>query len=170
MVDTEALQDGDEGRHVVTAVGIVRVDAGDGGKLALPVLDRKQRGHHRLAFVVGRAEEIARIRDRLVDAVLGGAVPVKREGARLLDHRPERQPDAGRDDALHAVDLLLLHELAEALDRVLGRGFVLDHQLNLATADAALRVVTFDRPLRGADAVETGRRCDAGARRENADP
>jgi hypothetical protein len=31
--------------------------------------------------------------------------------------------------------------------RVLGRGFILDHQLDLAVADAALRIVALDRPL-----------------------
>jgi hypothetical protein len=40
--------------------------------------------------------------------------------ARLLDHRAERETDAGRDDAHGAIDLLLLHQLAEAFDRVLG--------------------------------------------------
>ena len=122
VVDVEALEERDERRHVVAAVRIVRIDAGDGDELALPVLDRQQRGHDRLALVVGRAEQILRIGDLLVDAVLRRAVPVDRQRARLLDHGAEREPDAGRDDALDAVDLLLLHQLAEALDRVLGRG------------------------------------------------
>ena len=66
---------------------------------------------------------------------------------------PSARPDAGRDDALHAVDLVLLHQLAEALDRVLGRGLFLDHQLDLAAGDAAGGVEALDRPLRGADAA-----------------
>src|SRR6516162_9037940 len=41
MVDVEELEDGDEGSHVVTDIGIVRIDAGDGDELALPVLDRE---------------------------------------------------------------------------------------------------------------------------------
>ena len=71
---------------------------------------------------------------------------------------------------VHAIDLVLLHQLAEALDGVLGRGFLLDHQFDLAAGDAALGVVALDRPLRGADAVLAGRRGDAGARRKDADP
>src|SRR6516225_10591226 len=106
MVDSKALEDGDERRHVVAAIGIVRVDTSDVDELAFPVLDREQRGHYCLAFIIGRTEEIARIRDRLVYTVLGSAIPVKREGARLLDHWSECQPDAGRNDALYAVDLL----------------------------------------------------------------
>ena len=137
--------------------------------LPFQCLMAQQRGHDRLALVVGAAEQVARIGDLLVDAVLRGAVPVDRERARLLHHRAERQPDAGRDDALHAVDLLLLHQLAEALDRVLGRGLLLDHELDLAAGDAALGVEALDRPLRGADAVLARRRGDAGARREDAD-
>src|SRR5262249_57518098 len=100
-------------------------------ELALPVLDRKQRGHDRLAFVVGAAEEVARVGNLLVDAVLGSAVPVDREGSGFLHHRSEREARAGRDDALHAVHLLLLDELAKALDRVFGRRFLLHHKLVL---------------------------------------
>src|SRR5207244_338786 len=105
----------------------------------------------------------------LVDPVLRGAVPIDRQRARLLHDRSKRQSDAGRDDALHAVDLLLLHQLAEALDRVLGRGLLLDHELDLASGDAALDIEALDRPLRGADAVLARRRGDAGARRQDAD-
>ena len=169
VLDIEPLEHRDERRHVVAAVGIVRIDAGNGDELAFPVLDGEQRGHDRLALVVGRAEQIARIGDLFVDAILRGAVPIDRERARFFDHRSERKADAGRNDALHAVDFFLLHELAEALDRVLRRGFFLNHQLDLAAADAAFGVVALDRPLRGADAVEARRRGDAGARREDAD-
>ena len=153
MLDVETFEHGDERRHVVAAVGIVRVDARDLGELAFPMLDREQRGHHGLAFVVGRTEEIFRIRNCLVDAILRGPVPINGECACFLDHRPERKTHAGRNDALHAVDLLLLHELAEPLDRVLGRRLVLDDQFDLAAADSVLGVVLFNRPLRGADAV-----------------
>ena len=128
------------------------------GELAFPVLDREQRGHHGLAFVVGRTEEILRIGDFLVDAVLRSAVPIDGKCACFLDHRPERKADAGRNDALHAVDFFLLHELAEALDRVLGRGLVLDHQFDLAAADAALARYIFRPPI-----AWRGCRCRPGA-------
>jgi hypothetical protein len=106
-----------------------------------------------LAFVVGAAEEIARIGDLLVHTVLGGAVPVDGERARLLHHRTKRKSYPGGDDALHAVDLLLLHELAETLDGVLGRGLLFNDKLNLASCDAATRVKPVGCPLGGTDAV-----------------
>ncbi len=169
VLDVEPLEHRDEGRHVVAAIGIVGIDSGDGDELAFPVFDGEQRGHDRLALVVSRAEQIAWIGDFFVHAVLRRAVPIDRERARFLHHRTECEADARRDDALHAVDLFLLHQLAEALDGVLRRGLVLDHQLDLAPADATLRIVAFDRPLRGANSIEAWRRGDAGARRENAD-
>ncbi len=169
VVDVEAFEQRHERRHVVAAVRIVRVDAGDGDELALPVLDRKQRGHDRLALVVGRAKQEMRVGDLLVDPVLGGAVPIDGERARLLDHRAEREADAGGDDAHGAVDLLLLHQLAEALDRILGRGLFLDYQLDLAAGDAAVAVEAFGRPLGGTDAVFARTTGDAGAGRQDAD-
>src|SRR5262249_18032787 len=159
----EAVEDRDERRHVVAAVGIVRIDPGHGGELALPVLDREQRGHHRLALVVGAAEEVTRVGDLLVDAVLGRAIPINRQRAGFLHLRPERQPDAGRDDALYAVHLLLLHELAEAFDRILGRAFLLDDELDFTAGDAAGGVEPFSRPLGRANAVLPRGRCDTGA-------
>src|SRR6185436_1144939 len=101
--------------------------------------------------------------------VLCRAVPEDGQRARLLHHRTESECDARRDDALHAVDLVLLHELLEALDGVLGRGLLLDHKLDLAPRDAALRIETLNRPLRGAQAADAGARGNAGARCENAD-
>ena len=83
---------------------------------------------------------------------------------------PERQPNAGRDDALHAIDLLLLHQLLEALDGVLGVGLLVDDELDLAAGDAAGGVEALDRPLGGAQAAHAGARSNAGARRQDADP
>jgi hypothetical protein len=127
------------------------------------------RGHHRLALVVGAAEEVMRVGDLLVDPVLGRAVPIDRQRPRFLHHRSERQADASRDDSLDAVHLLLLHQLAEALDGILGRGFLFDDELDLAAGDAAGGVETFGRPLCGADAIFSRGRRNAGARRQNAD-
>ncbi len=67
------------------------------------------------------------------------------------------------------VDLLLKDQTAEALDRILGVGFFLDHQLELAPGDTARLVHAFGRPLHGADAAFACSAGDAGARRENAD-
>ena len=169
MIDVEAFEHCNKCRHVVAAIGIVWIDPGHGRELALPILDRKQRGHDRLALVIGAAEQVSRIGKLLVDAVLGRAVPVDGEGSGFLHHRPEREAGAGRDDALHAVYLLLLHQLAEALDRVLGRRFLLDHELDLAAGNAAAGVEALDCPLGGSNAVLSWRRGDARTRRENAD-
>src|SRR5262249_24598272 len=148
---------------------IVRVDPRHGRELALPVLDRKQRGHDRLAFVVGAAEQVPRVGNLLVDAVLGGAVPVDGEGSSLLHYRPQRAARSGRPAALHAVNLLLLDELAEALDRVLGRGFLLDHDLDVTAGNAATSVEALDRPLRRTNTFFSRCRGDARTWRQNAD-
>ena len=52
-LNTEARKDLLERFPIVAAVGIIRVDAGNALELALEVLDRQQRSHHRLAFVIG---------------------------------------------------------------------------------------------------------------------
>ena len=119
VLNIEPLEHRDEGRHVVAPIGIVRIDSGDDDEFAFPIFDGEQRGHDRLTLVIRRAEQIARIENFLVHAVLRRAVPVDCERARFLHHRAERKPDAGGDDALHAIDFLLLHELAETLNRVL---------------------------------------------------
>ena len=169
-VDAELLQQRLERGHVVAAVRVVGVDAGDRRELALPVLDRQQRPHHRLALVVGAAEDVARIRHRLLDAVLRGAVPEDQQRLHLLGDRAHRQAHAGGHDALHAVDLVLQHELAQALDRVLRIGFFLDDQLDLAAGDAAGGVDALDRELRAAQAAFADGAGDAGLRRDDADP
>ena len=89
---------------------------------------------------------------------------------RLLHHRTERQTDAGRHDALHAIDFFLLHKLLEALDGVLWARLFLDHQLDLAASDAALCVEPLDSPFGGPQAADAGTGRNAGTRRQDADP
>src|SRR5206468_4558753 len=72
---------------------------------------------------------------------------------------------AARDD----VDPLLERELLEALDRVLGVRFFLDHQLDLSPEDAARRVDAVRRPTDAALARLADRRRDAARDDEHAD-
>src|SRR5262249_57565721 len=111
------------------------------------MLDRQQRGHHRLALVIGAAKEVLGIRQFFVDAVLSCAVPVNGERAHLLRHGPEWQSYTSRDDALHAIDLVLLHQFLEALDGILGVGLFLNHQLKLAPADTPTPIELLHPPL-----------------------
>src|SRR5581483_7019760 len=138
-------------------------------ELALPMLDGEQRRHHRLALVVGAPEEVSRVGQLLVDAVLSGAIPKNGEGACLLHHRTKRQARACRHDAQHAIDLFLLHQLLEALDGVLGARLLLDHQFDPAPGDAARGVELLHRPLGGAQTADAGAGSDAGAWRQNAE-
>ena len=91
------------------------------------------------------------------------------ERLHLLGDRAHRQAHARRDDALHAVDLVLQHELAQPLDRVLGVGFLLDDQLDLAPGDAAGGVDPVDRELGAAQPAFADGAGDAGLRRDDAD-
>ena len=169
-LDAVARQDLPERFPIVAAVGIVRVDAGDALELALEVLDRQQRAHHGFAFIVGGAEHIFRIRHHLLDAVLGGAVPHHGQRLLFLRHRRDAEADAGRDQALNDVDLLLQDQAPQPLDRILGIGLFLDHQLELAPGDAALLVHPLGGPLHGADAALAGGAGNARSRCDDADP
>ena len=120
-LDAVARQNLLEGFPIVAAVGIVRVDAGDPLELALEILDRQQRSHHRFAFIVGRTEHVFRIRHRLLDAVLGGAVPHHQQRLLFFGHRRHTEADAGRDQPVHALDLFLQDQPAKALDGILRR-------------------------------------------------
>src|SRR5204862_4832135 len=73
-----------------------------------------------------------------------------------------------RNDPLYAIDLVLQHELAQPLDRILGIGFLLDHQLDLATGDAARGVDAVDGKQRPAQAAFADRAGDARLRRDDA--
>ena len=110
-----------------------------------------------------------RIRQLFVDAVLGRAVPEDGEHARFFDHWTEGEPDAGRDDALHVIDVFLLHELGEALDRVLGRGFLVVNGFDLAAGNAAGGVPLFQRPFGSANTGNAGARGKSSARGEHTD-
>src|SRR6478672_11270713 len=149
MLDIEAFQQRYESRHVISTIRVVGVDARDALELAFPVLDREQRGHDGLALVVGAAEEVARIWQLFIHAILGRAVPVDREGLRLLGHRPEREAYSSRHDTLHAVDVFLLQKLLVTLDRVLGTGLLLDHEFDLAAGDTARSIELLDGPFGG---------------------
>jgi hypothetical protein len=74
-------------------------------------------------------------------------------GLHLLGDRAHGEGDARGDDALHAIDLVLEHELPQALDGVLGVGLLLDDQLDLAAGDAARGVDALDREHRAAQAA-----------------
>ena len=138
-------------------------------ELALPVLDGEQRGHHRLALVVGAAEEIARVGDLLVDAILGGAVPVDRERPRLLHHRAQRQATPVEMmpctqstfsccTSFWKRSMVSLGDVSSSITSSI-----------LRPAMPPLRVETLDRPLRGADSILARGRRNAGARRQDAD-
>ena len=81
-------------------------------ELALPVLDGQQRGHHRLALVVGALKRYCGL--GIFSSTPSCVVPSQKiVSARASSTTgPSARRDAGRDDALHAVDLVLLHQLA----------------------------------------------------------
>src|SRR5262249_28940251 len=150
------------------AVGVVVADPGDGLD-ALEVLRRQDTGDDRLDLVVDALEGPLGVRHRLLDALLGRAVPREPRRAEILCYRTQRQPDAGRDAAQNDLDLILQHELSIALDRVLGIAFLLDHELHRPPEDAASPVHALRPPLGGAGPRGADRRGDAGADREDAD-
>ena len=168
-LDAVARQDLLEGFPIVAAVGIVGIDAGDPLELALEMLDRQQRSHHRFAFIVGGAENVFRIRHHLLDAVLGGAVPHHDQRLLFLGHRRDAEADAGRDQAVDGLDLFLQDQAAKALDGILRVGLFLDHQLELAAGDAAILVHPLGRPLHRANAALAGGAGGARARRDDSD-
>jgi hypothetical protein len=122
-----------------------------------------------LALVVGAAEEIPGIRQLLVDSILGSAVPEDREGTGLLDHRTEGQTDACRHNAHHAVHPFLLNELLEALNRVLRRRLLFDHELDLAAPDPSAPVEAIHGPFGRAQSGDPGAGSNTRAWREHAD-
>src|SRR5262249_44369138 len=91
-------------------------------------------------------------------------------GPRLFDSGTKREANAGGNDALNAVDLLLLHKLAKSFNGIFRRRFILDDQLDFAATNTVLGIKTVDSPLRGTDAIETRRCRNPGARCENPDP
>ncbi len=169
-LDAEARQDLLERFPIVAAVGIVGIDAGNALELALEVLDRQQRAHHGFAFIVGGTENIFRIRHHLLDAVLGGAVPHHDQRLLFLGDGRDAEADAGRDQAVNGVDLLLQDQPPQPFDGVLGIGLFLDHQFELAAGDAAFLVHPFGGPLHRADAALAGGAGSARSRRDDADP
>ena len=129
----------------------------------------EQRPHHRLAFVVGAAEDVARVEHRLLDAILRGAIPEDGERLHLLGDRAHGEAHAGGHDALHAIDLVLQHELAQALDRILRVGLFLDDQLDLAPGDATGRVDAVHGEQRSAQTAFADRADDARFRSNDPD-
>jgi hypothetical protein len=67
------------------------------------------------------------------------------------------------------IDVFLLHELGEALDRVLGRGFLVVNGFDLAAGNAADGVPFFQRPFGSANAGNAGARGKSRARGEYTD-
>ena len=169
-LDAVARQNLLEGFPIVAAVGIVGIDPGHPLELALEILDRQQRAHHRFAFIVGGAENVFRIRHHLLDAVLGGAVPHHGQRLLLLGDRCHAETDAGRDQAVDGIDLLLQDQASKPFDRILRVGLFLDHQLELAPGDAALLVHPLGGPLHRANAALAGGTGSARARRDDSDP
>ncbi len=163
------LHDGEERRPVVAPVGVVVVDAGDRLDPALESSRGEDRRHHRLGLVVDAAEGVPRLRDRLLHALLGGAVPHQQQPLLLLGGRTDGEPDARGDHAGDDVDLLLQHELPEPLDGVLGVRLLLDDQLDLPPQDAAAGVDPLDRPLGPSQPRLADGRRHAGLRGEDAD-
>src|SRR5712664_1592686 len=140
-LDAVTRQDLLESFPIVATVGIVGIDAGHSLELALEILDRQQRSHHRFAFVVGRAENVAWIRHRLLDAVLSGAVPHHQQRLLFLRYRRDPEADAGRNQSMNRLDLFLQNQTPKALDRVLWVGLFFEHQLDSAPGDATVLVV-----------------------------
>ena len=88
----------------------------------------------------------------------------------LLGHGRDAQADAGRDQAVNGVDLLLEDQPPKPLDRILRIGLFLDHQLELASGDAAVLVHPLGGPLHRADTALAGGAGGARSRRNDADP
>jgi len=156
-------------RHVVAAIGIVRIDAGNGDELP-PSTALMASSEDMIAsqLVVGRAKEIARVVDLLVGRRPASCVPIDGEaharprppGASARPTPVEMMPWCSRPS-------LLLHELAEAFDRILGRG------LSSSITSSTLRPASRRRgealagPLRGGGCrSRRGRRqCPSGGAR-----
>src|SRR5260370_10476215 len=169
-LDAIARQDLPEGFPIVPAIGIVGIDAGHSLEFALEILDREKRPHHCFAFIISRAENVARLRHRLLDAVLCGAVPHDEKRLLLLCHRRNPEADSRRDQSVNGFDLLLQDQTSEALDGIFWAGLFLEHQLDLAAGDAAILVHPLGGPLYRANAALAGRTCPTRSRPNNSDP
>ncbi len=169
-LDPVTRQDLPEGLPIVAAIGIVGIDAGHPLELALEILDRQQRSHHRFAFVIGRAENVARIRHHLLDAVLGGAVPHHQKRLLFLRHRRDPKADAGRDQSMNRLDLFLQNQTPKALDRIFWIGLFFEHQFDFAPGDPAVLVHPLGRPLHRANSALARGAGGAGPRRNNSNP
>ena len=115
-------------------------------------------------------KHIFRVRHHLLDAVLGGAVPHHDKRLLLLGDGRDAEADAGRNQAVNGIDLLLQDQAPKPLDRVLRVGLFLDHQLELASGNAAILVHPLGSPLHCADAALAGGSGGARSRRNDADP
>ena len=87
---------------------------------------------------VGDAEDVVRVRHRLVEQEVGAAVDEDREQLELLGDRAERGRVAARDDAGEEVDLLGELHAAKLLDVGVGAGGLVGlERLDLALAEQA---------------------------------